>query len=223
MLTQIPPASHVLVVVLTAWLAGTAVLAVFVRALGPVGAGHFKVVWLVCTGLGMLAGAWYRPALLAAAASLAAFASIYVRADLVVGALAALGSVVLLARVSALGVVLAGALLLGAVTNAMLLGHWHLNQPKLPTDPLRWLVRALWAGLAVFVAVVGLMAYGSSGARLTGGVTAVAFAVFTGVLTGMVTSLVKSRSIMSATGILYLEILLCFVAVFTGVLGALSR
>jgi hypothetical protein len=33
---------------------------------------------------------------------------------------------------------------------------------------------------------------------------------------------VKSKSIMSATGVLYLAVLLCIVSVFTGTLGALS-
>jgi len=42
------------------------------------------------------------------------------------------------------------------------------------------------------------------------------------ILTAMVTHLVRTRSIMSATGVLYLEILMCLVAAFTGLLAALA-
>jgi hypothetical protein len=59
-----------------------------------------------------------------------------------------------------------------------------------------------------------------AGAAPLAAVTAIAFAAFCGVLTAMVHHLVRTRSIMSATGILYLEILLCLVAVFTGSLAA---
>jgi hypothetical protein len=117
---------------------------------------------------------------------------------------------------------LAAALLMGAVTNAMLLGHWHLNQPRLGTRPIRRLVWALWAGLAVYGPASVWLALQGSGATGLGGTTAATFVVFAAVLTAMVGHLVKTRSIMSATGILYLEVLLCLVAVFTGSLGALA-
>ncbi len=45
-----------------------------------------------------------------------------------------------------------GALFLGAVTDAMLLGHWYLVQPGLGRDPIRELVR--WVGVLWFPEVV---------------------------------------------------------------------
>src|ERR1700738_4808005 len=39
----------------------------------------------------------------------------------------------------------AGTFFLGAVTHAMVLGHWYLNQPRLPIEPLK---RATWIMLA---------------------------------------------------------------------------
>lgn len=118
---------------------------------------------------------------------------------------------------------LAAAALLGAVTNAMLLGHWHLNQPRLGTRPILRLVYALWAALALYAAATAALIATGDGVTVFAAVTALAFTVFAGVLTAMVHQLVRTRSIMSATGILYLELLLAFVAAFTGSLGALAR
>jgi hypothetical protein len=195
-------------------------------------AGHFKVTWLVGAGLALAAGFGYRPAWGIAALSLAAFAGIYLEGaerrrvgiDLVAGMVAAAASIFALAVGSDLELeAFMSAALLGAATNAMLLGHWHLNQPRLGTKPIERLVWILWAGVVGFVASSVLLVTDATGVGLLGAWTAIAFAAFAGVLTAMVHHLVRTRSIMSATGILYLAILLCLVAAFTGSLSALAR
>jgi len=216
----------VLTVVFLAWTTGTIVVAAITRLWGEVHGGHFKVAWLVGAGLSAGAGFGYRPAWVITLLCLVAFGMIYTNADRVPGAIAAAASLfVLAAGVDLSPYPFAAAALMGAVTNAMLLGHWHLNQPRLGTKPIARLVIGLWAALAVYVAAAGtLIALGSSdgGVGVLAATTALAFTVFAGVLTAMVHHLVRTRSIMSATGILYLEILLCFVAVFTGSLAALA-
>lgn len=233
---QVPPATDVALLVFVAWAAGTTSGGALTRLWGEVQSGHFKVIWLVSAGLAAVAGIWDPLAWGLAALCLVAFAAIYRGLDAAVGAAASLAAIgvlvhatttVLDAGPAALGFGAAAAVLLGGVTNAMLLGHWHLNQPRLGTGPLRRLVRGVWGGLAVYTAASALLLgeglRGASDVTVIGAVTAVAFTLFAGVLTAMVAHLVRTRSIMSATGILYLELLLVFVAAFTGVLGALAR
>lgn len=232
---QVPPATDVILLVFTAWAAGTIWGGALTRAWGEVDAGHFKVIWLVGAGLAAVAGIWDPFAWGLVALSLATFAGLYRGLDGVGGAVASAGGAGLLVEVvgRALGgglpllaFAFASAVLLGAVSNAMLLGHWHLNQPRLGTGPLKRLVAGLWAGLAVYAAAGALLLSdglrGAEDVAVVGAITALAFTLFTGVLTAMVTHLVRIRSIQSATGILYLEILLVFIAAFTGTLGALA-
>ena len=224
---SIPPPTVVLTAVFAAWAAGTIVLGAASRFMGEIGAGHFKVIWLSAAGLSLCAGFGYRPMWIVAALCVATFGAIYRRWDRFTGIAAAIvAGVVLVAGALHRGVVpeeAATALLLGAVTNAMLLGHWHLNQPKLGTAPIKRLVWVLWAGLAAYLVATALLVPGAKGITQLGGVTGFAFAAFSLILTAMVTHLVRTRSIMSATGILYLEILMLFVASFTGTLAALAR
>lgn len=232
---QVPPATDVLLLVFAAWAAGTIWGGALTRSWGEVDAGHFKVIWLVGAGLAGVAGIWDPFAWGLTALSLGTFAGLYRGFDAVAGAVASAAGAGLLAEVvlrtmdgglPLLAFAFASALFLGAVTNAMLLGHWHLNQPRLGTGPLKRLVAGLWAGLGAYtVAGVLLLVNGLRGAEdvaVVGAITGVAFTVFTAVLTAMVTHLVRIRSIQSATGILYLEILLVFIAAFTGTLGALA-
>jgi hypothetical protein len=224
---DVPAPTDVLTLVFLAWTVGTLVGGVVTRMWGEVQPGHFKVVWLVCTALGVAAGFGYRPAWLLAVLSLLSFLGIYRGIDRVLGIIAAAVAVIVLTMGADLSLhAFAAAALLGAATNAMLLGHWHLNQPRLGTKPIARLVRGLWAALVLYVAATGvLMAVAlrdAGGVRMLGAGTALAFTVFAAVLTALVHHLVRTRSIMSATGILYLEILLCFVAVFTGSLAALA-
>ena len=113
---------------------------------------------------------------------------------------------------------LAGAAFLGSVTDAMLLGHWYLVQPRMSRDPIRRLTRAVaitWPfEVAVFLLPVGMLAvftgniddgYGG----LLGWFWA-ACVVSTIILTGATYLALKERgyaAVMAATGLLYLAIL----------------
>jgi hypothetical protein len=117
--------------------------------------------------------------------------------------------------------VLVGALFLGCVTDAMLLGHWYLTQPGLPRRPLLELVRYLtW--LWPFEVVVMLLPPGMisvfNGTIDDGwnGMLAwfwLACAVTTIVLCRVTRAALKERqysAVMAATGLLYLAILTGF-------------
>jgi hypothetical protein len=221
---DVPPPTDVLTLVFLAWMAGTAVFGAVTRMWGEVQGGHFKVVWLSTAGIGLAAGFGYHPAWIVTALSVVTYVLISRGRDREAGLATAAAACVVLG-LGAPAYAFAEAALLGAVTNAMLLGHWHLNQPKLGTKPIARLVYALWASIAVFVgsSVWLLVVRTGAGVRGLAMVTGIVFGVFAAVLTAMVQHLVRTRSIMSATGILYLEILLCFVAVFTGSLAALAK
>lgn len=116
---------------------------------------------------------------------------------------------------------LVGAAFLGAISDAMLLGHWYLVQPGLPRRLLNELVRAvLWIWpieVAVMLLPTGMIS------ALTGKVDDqwngtlswfwVACAITTGVLCWVTRAALKERSysaVMAATGLLYLAILTSF-------------
>lgn len=117
--------------------------------------------------------------------------------------------------------VLAGALFLGAVSDAMLLGHWYLVQPGLGRGALlelnRWLALTwpLEVGLllwptGMFSVLAGTVDDGWNG---TLGWFWVACAVTTLVLTAVTKAALKERAysaVMAATGLLYLAILTAF-------------
>jgi hypothetical protein len=211
---NIPPPTQVLTGVFLAWTAGTIVLTAISRWWGEIGAGHFKVMWLSSAGLALATGFGYWPMWIVGALCLAAYAAIYREADRYAGPLVAVVALVALAAVADLE--------LEAFATALLLGHWHLNQPKLGTKPIARLVYVLWAGIVFFLASTALILRHPHGIQVLGAATALGFAGFSLILTAMVTHLVRTRSIMSATGILYLEILMLFVAAFTGTLAALA-
>jgi len=116
---------------------------------------------------------------------------------------------------------LAGAAFLGAVTDAMLLGHWYLVQPGLRRDPLveltRW-VTVLWpvevVGLLLPTGMISVLAGTvDDGWQGTLGWFWVACAVTTLVLTFVTRAALRERSysaVMAATGLLYLAILTAF-------------
>ena len=108
---------------------------------------------------------------------------------------------------------------LGGVWSAMILGHWYLVTPRLPEAPLvrlsRWLAIALGMQVALFVAWVGLGA-GPAGtpafAELLG---PWALFVWLRLVVGLVFPLIvswaavqtaRSRSMESATGLLYINV-----------------
>ncbi len=116
---------------------------------------------------------------------------------------------------------LVGAAFLGAVTDAMLLGHWYLVQPGLGRAPLlelnRWLalvwpleVAALLWPTGMFSVFSGTIDDGYGG--LLGWFWATC-AVSTLILTGVTKAALKERAysaVMAATGLLYLAILTAF-------------
>jgi hypothetical protein len=116
---------------------------------------------------------------------------------------------------------LAGAAFLGAVTDAMLLGHWYLVQPGLARGPLLEMVRAV--GVVWPVEVIALLwptgmvsvwngSIDDGYAGLLGWFWA-ACAITTIVLVVVTRAALKERAysaVMAATGLLYLAILTAF-------------
>lgn len=117
--------------------------------------------------------------------------------------------------------VLVGAVFLGCVTDAMLLGHWYLTQPGLPRAPLLELVRALsWIWpfeFAVMLLPTGMISV-FTGAVDDGwngmlGWFWAASAITTFVLCRVTRAALRERAysaVMAATGLLYLAILTGF-------------
>jgi hypothetical protein len=122
--------------------------------------------------------------------------------------------------VSALRMV-AGAAFLGAVTDAMLLGHWYLVQPGLSRAPLNELV--VWTGWTWPVELVALLLPTGMVSALRGTVDDgyngllswfwVACVVTTIGLVFVTRAALRERqysAVMAATGLLYLAILTAF-------------
>jgi hypothetical protein len=119
------------------------------------------------------------------------------------------------------GRLVAGALLLGLVTDAMLLGHWYLVQPGLSREPIKELVRLSAPAVVLDVAVLLVptgMASVLSGSIDDGyqgllGWIWLLSALSTLALLGVTWLALKERSysaVMAATGLLYLAILTAF-------------
>ncbi len=123
-----------------------------------------------------------------------------------------------------------GALVLGGVTNGMMLGHWYLNQPGLKPWALARLTTlalvACGASLALGLATVstlssastagaalGLQGFGGDFGLFFYGIW-VALVVFTGAVVWMARRCIQIRSIQSATGLYYVAILTAGVSEF---------
>lgn len=115
----------------------------------------------------------------------------------------------------------AGAVFLGSVTDAMLLGHWYLVQPGLARGPLLELVRwTAWswpAEVIVFLIPTGMISVlNGSIDDGYGGILGwfwIACAVTTIVLVFVTRAALRERyysAVMAATGLLYLAILTAF-------------
>lgn len=119
---------------------------------------------------------------------------------------------------------LTGALFLGAATHGMALGHWYLNQARLPLEPLKHAVVILGGAVAISLGS-GLLA----GPELREGVvpsgilavkastywwTWLALVGATGGISWMVWQTIKERATQSATGLLYLAIVTAMGAQF---------
>lgn len=111
------------------------------------------------------------------------------------------------------------ATVLGGVWAAMVLGHWYLVTPRLPEAPLirfsRWLGIALALQIGLFVAWLGLGAGPSGAPAFAGLVGPWALFVWLRLLVGLVFPLIvswaaiqtaRSRSMESATGLLYINV-----------------
>ena len=116
---------------------------------------------------------------------------------------------------------LVGAAFLGAVSDAMLLGHWYLVQPGLARGPLNELVR--WLAIVWPFEVVSLLLPTGMLSVLSGSIADgyggilgwfwLACAITTIVLCGVTVAALKERAyaaVMAATGLLYLAILTAF-------------
>ncbi|MGH2684221.1 MAG: hypothetical protein ACRDJP_01990, partial [Actinomycetota bacterium] len=116
---------------------------------------------------------------------------------------------------------LSGAAFLGAVADAMLLGHWYLVQPGLARGPLLELVR--WLGFLWPLEVAALVWPTGMVEVLTGSVDDgwggalgwfwLACAVMTLVLAVVTRAALRERAysaVMAATGLLYLAIVTAF-------------
>lgn len=114
-----------------------------------------------------------------------------------------------------------GAAFLGAVSDAMLLGHWYLVQPGLSRRPIHelndWLLRLWPIEVAVLLIPTGMLSAltGTVNDGWSGMLTWFWFAcaVATGVLAFVTRLALKERfysAVMAATGFLYLAILMAF-------------
>ena len=124
----------------------------------------------------------------------------------------------------------AGAALLGAVTNGMLLGHWYLNQPGLKPWALARLTTLSLAALAVSLGLGLAFAFRLSSASTEGAafgleifgdsfgfafyIVWLALMGLTAAVVWMARRCVRIRSIQSATGLYYVALLTVGVAEF---------
>ena len=244
----------VLALVLVEWGAGMLGAAGWTQSWAVVRRGHFRIIAWCSLAIAIGAFFSYRAAspdngfedgLLVALVALAALylAVQYSRTDVpgaVVGIAGAAAGIVLLALTSrlvdgwpaALAAIelVAGMVLLGAVTNGMLLGHWYLNQPGLKPWALARLtdltLAAVVASGAIGLvaasrlatastegAVLGLPGFGDS-FSLVFYLAWVGILGLTGVVVWMARRCVKIRSIQSATGLFYVALLTAGVSEF---------
>ena len=242
----------VVALVLVEWAAGLLGAAAWTQSWGVIKAGHFRIVaWsaLLLVALAFVAQRAERQQIVSGLVAVLALACVvYLVAQRASGrvapTVAGIGGAVLGAAALSVGAtevsgwppalaaveLLGGAVLLGAVTNGMLLGHWYLNQPGLQPWALG---RLTDLALVAVAASVGLGAVGAG--RLMRASTAgagfglpglgdafakpffwiwVALVVFTGVVVFLARKCVQIRSIQSATGLLYVALLTAGVSEF---------
>ncbi|HVF11684.1 MAG TPA: hypothetical protein VNA87_01220 [Actinomycetota bacterium] len=119
---------------------------------------------------------------------------------------------------------LVGAVLLGAATHGMVLGHWYLNQARLPLEPLKQAVVILAAALGIALAVGLLTGADLREGVIPSGILAVKASTYwwtwvvlistTAVISWMVWQTIKERATQSATGLLYIAIVTALGAQF---------
>jgi hypothetical protein len=255
LLAALSGAVGVVALIMLEWTVGLVGAAAWTQSWGVVRRGHFRITAYTAVALGILAVLAMRtgsdPVGGAAAAlvvATAAAAGLYLLVQwsntdvpaVVAGALATVAGVAALTAAAALldgwpaalaaVEVVAGAALLGAVTNGMLLGHWYLNQPGLkPWALARLTTLALVATGAT--AVLGVAAAGTLTSAETDGavlgipgfgqsfglaffVVWLALVAFTGAVVWAARRCVAIKSIQSATGLYYVALLTAGVAEF---------
>ena len=217
------------------WAVGMAVVVSVLTVQGLVTAGYARFAGAVVAVVGLLAygaggrGRW-ATALFALLAALGAVA----RGVPGLGALrpyatgpAAVVGVVVLGAVAGPGWAgairgVVGAFWLGAVTDAMILGHWYLIDPKLPRASIQALTRVCAVtlalqGLATLLPPRSLLgAFGT--ARAAYASAWCGLAVLGGVLLLLVSRALRAEGyppLMSATGLLYLATLVAFAVAVT--------
>ena len=243
----------VVALVLLEWTAGLAAGSAWTQSWAVVRRGHFRIVaWTVfiLAVLGALAARTLNATateeallivlVIAAALHVASQYSRWETVAVVTGyAVAAAGATYLFVAAGSIEgwqqlpaalALIVGALLVGAVTNGMLLGHWYLNQPGLKPWALGRLTdAALGASAGSLVAgaiasgsltnastegaVLGLPGFGESFALVFFGIWA-SLVVFTGAVVWAVRRCIKIRSIQSATGLYYVALLTAGVSEF---------
>lgn len=114
------------------------------------------------------------------------------------------------------GQALVGMGLMGAVTHAMVMGHWYLNQARLPIEPLREQTLLMFAAIAASAVAGFLTRERLLEGMVPGGIFTFAPASYwwtwvlmlagTTALGAMISTTVKQRSTQSATGLLYIAI-----------------
>lgn len=112
---------------------------------------------------------------------------------------------------------LGGLLFMGAVTHGMTLGHWYLNQARLPMTPLEIQTRVMLGLLAVSAGLGVATRAALVQTEITSGLLAISTSSYwwtwallmasTAVLGLMILSTVKARSNQSATGLYYIALL----------------
>ncbi|MFN2462670.1 MAG: hypothetical protein ABR573_02060 [Candidatus Dormibacteria bacterium] len=126
---------------------------------------------------------------------------------------------------------LLSALTIGTVTTAMLLGHWYLVVPNLSTRPLLALLALLAVGFLVQIGLAGaavfvLAGHGDQvasrhdliygGFSLTFWLHLGAGVILPLLVTGLAAISTRTRSLMSATGLLYVAVLCTLIGQVTG-------
>jgi hypothetical protein len=125
------------------------------------------------------------------------------------------------AAVLAIARTVVGALFLGAVSDAMLLGHWYLVQPGLPRQPIGelndWLLKLWPVEVALLLIPTGMFSVISGSVSDSyGGMLGwfwIGCALMTGGLAFVTRIVLRERfysAVMAATGMLYLAILTAF-------------
>lgn len=248
-------ASGVVTLIMLEWTVGLVGAAAWTQSWGVVRRGHFRITAYTGIALAILALLAMRSgsdplegtaAALVVATAIGAVLYLIVQWSntdvpaVVAGVIATVAGVAGLAAAAALVdgwpdalaavEVVAGAALLGAVTNGMLLGHWYLNQPGLKPWALARLttlslVATAATGVLGLVAVTKLAGAETDGAVLGipgfGESFGVAFFLvwlaligFTGAVVWAARRCVAIKSIQSATGLYYVALLTAGVSEF---------